>query len=155
MLGKWRNGAKRLALGVVGVAGVLVLAGQARAAIIRATVVDQHGAPVAQHQIHVENHVSGDSFLATTAADGGFAVDVPPGYYDVRDDTGAILYSDVVATHLATIKLGKITRHNFLWAFLQQEVVAAGIVYSPAPMTAYVIPGNPYIRQTLPPNLQR
>jgi hypothetical protein len=154
MLFKSRSG-KQLLLGVLGFAGGILIAGQARAAFISATVVDAAGAAVAQHQIHVENHITGDSFLATTAADGGFIVDVPPGYYDVRDESGAILYHDVVATHLANIKLGKITPPSAFWAFFQREVIAPGVVTSPAPITAYVIPGDPYIRQTLPPALQR
>lgn len=135
---------KHFTLGLMGGALAIVAgAGVGRAAIVRGTVLNKQGQPLSHIAVHLESRISHDSFLGLTGADGSFAIDVPPGYYELRDSGGTIISPDVVTTHDAEVALGKLVRPGFPWPLLQQEVVAPAIVKSPAPITAEVRPGGP------------
>jgi len=76
-------------------AAFLLCAARASAAVVAGTYTGHGGAPLADHQLHFENRVSGDIFLARTGADGSFSADLPPGSYDLRAERGLVIKSDI------------------------------------------------------------
>jgi hypothetical protein len=135
---------KHFTLGLIGgTLAILAGVGVGNAAIVRGTVLNKQGQPLSHLALHLESRVSHDSFLGLTGADGSFAIDVPPGYYQLRDSDGTIISPNIVTTHDAEVALGKLVRPGFPWPLLEQQVVAPAILKSPAPITAYVRPGGP------------
>jgi len=95
----------RILLLTVSVAG-FTLATRASAAIVSGNFVYRDGTPAGNRQLHFENQVSHDMFIASTGADGAFKVDLPPGTYDLRAERGVVLKPDIVITS-GTIDIGR------------------------------------------------
>src|SRR5258708_36546213 len=49
------------------------------------------GKPAERRQLHYENEVTSDIFVAPTKPDGSFTADLPPGFYDLRAERGLVL----------------------------------------------------------------
>src|ERR1700735_3227598 len=48
-----------------------------------------------RRQLHYENRVTNDIFVAPTKPDGSFTADLPPGIYDLRAERGLVLVSRI------------------------------------------------------------
>jgi hypothetical protein len=118
--------------------GSLLLAGSrsALAATVRGVVMNRDGGPVADDQVHLENQVTGNLYLTETGKDGSFSVEVPPGWYDLRERGGAIIKSDI-RVDVDPLNLGNLVRQPraSFWRFFQRERLAPILVDSPAPAT--------------------
>jgi hypothetical protein len=106
--------------------------------------------PQQSRDLHFENEVTHDSYLAPTHGDGSFAVELPPGVYELRSERGAVLRRSITIDQ-TNVPLGHITDlapyTPMRWFHLQD--VAGSILTSPAPSTAYVMTKDPTV---LPPS---
>jgi len=118
---------------------VATLAGlrSAGAAIVSGTMSYQNGRAAEKRQLHYENRVTGDIYVAPTNPDGSFAADLPPGVYDLRAERGVILAykirvdkQDVSVGHV--VEPAPLDYHRPF----QHEGVGEAIVENPAPATA-------------------
>lgn len=121
------------------VATVLMLAARADAAMVSGVYTSRSGKPIADHQLHFENRVSGDMFLTRTGSDGSFSSDLPPGIYDLRAERGLVVKSGI-RVEGADLGVGHVTdgapldvRRPF-----EREGVVASLVDTEAPATAHV-----------------
>ncbi len=141
---------------------------RANAATVSGIYSDRKGTPLAGHQLHFENQVSGDIFLTRTGADGSFSAELPPGAYDLRAERGLVLYRGLHVNHEA-VTLGKVedgapldVRRPF-----EREGIAPSMVESAAPATAHLhangagaappssaTPGQPTAQAPAPPSAQ-
>lgn len=110
--------------------------------VISGKVLTSEGAPAADRQIHLENTVTRDVYLTSTAQDGSFSISVPPAAYNLREEHGPIVASNIQAWSGA-INLGTVSEPGALWQILQAERLAPAQIHSPAPITANVRPGGP------------
>ncbi len=115
----------------------------ANAATVSGTYSDRKGTPLAGHQLHFENRISGDIFLTPTGGDGSFSADLPPGAYDLRAERGLVLYHDLQVDHGA-VNLGRVedgapldVRRPF-----EREGIAPSMIESSAPATAHLHAAN-------------
>ncbi len=104
----------------------------------------RNGKPAERRQLHYENRVTSDIYVAPTTPDGSFTADLPPGVYDLRAERGLILVSRIRVDN-ADINVGHVlepapldVRRPF-----EREGVADTLVESPAPATSNVISGRP------------
>src|SRR5437879_2471909 len=65
-------------------------------------------APLASRDLHFENSITLDFYLAPTHSDGSFAVELPPGVYNLRAERGAIL-AHAVAVRDTDVALGNVS----------------------------------------------
>lgn len=109
----------------------------ANATVVRGSFVYRGGTPANQRQLHFENRVSEDMFIAPTGNDGTFAVDLPPGVYDLRAERGVILKSGVVVAD-QPIDVGQSVEPAPLDVRrpFEHEGVGEAIVQTEAPATA-------------------
>ena len=127
-------------LGTVIAGALILLAARADAAMVSGVYTTRgDGKPLADHQLHFENRVSGDIFLARTASDGSFASDLPPGIYDLRAEHGLIVKSKVVV-NADDLNVGRITdgapldvRRPF-----EREGIGPALLDTEAPATAHL-----------------
>jgi hypothetical protein len=119
------------ALSVAVAAGLAAGAQIAGAANASGTMSYRDGTPAQRRQLHYENLVTSDIYVAPTKPDGSFTADLPPGWYDLRAERG-VNVGHVVEP--APLDLRRPFEH---------EGVADTIVYSPAPATANVTSGRP------------
>jgi hypothetical protein len=110
----------------------------ANAAVVTGSFVYRGGRPANQRQLHFENRVSHDMFIAPTGNDGTYSVDLPPGVYDLRAERGLVLKSGVVVAGEQPIDVGQAmepapldVRRPF-----EREGVGEAIVQTEAPATA-------------------
>lgn len=128
-------------LGAAIAVAVTLAATNSDGAIVSGVYTSRGGAPLADHQLHFENRVSGDIYLARTAADGSFTSDLPPGTYDLRAERGLVIKSGVVIDGAAVdMNIGRIhdgapldVRRPF-----EREGVGPSIMDSGAPATAHL-----------------
>jgi hypothetical protein len=124
-----------LAAGVIG-----LLFGDAYAADVSGVLTSyQSSTPIASRYLNFQNVVTGDVYLSPTHSDGSFRASLPPGKYQLRTESGAILLQSIVVDR-ADIDLGRITElapfaPARLW---QSQSIAPSHLTSPAPSTAYV-----------------
>lgn len=116
-----------------------MVAGIAGAAAVSGSMVYRDGAPAPHRELHFENRVSGDMYVAPTGSGGAFKADLPPGQYDLRAERGAILKDDI-GVESAKLDVGRVMepapcdpRRLF-----EQESVAPSILQFAAPSTANV-----------------
>jgi hypothetical protein len=102
------------------------------------------GRPAARRQLHYENSITSDIYVAATKPDGSFTADLPPGWYDLRAERGVVLASKI-RVDKEDVNVGHVVepapldiRRPF-----EHEGVADTIIYSPAPATANVTTGRP------------
>ena len=132
------------ALSVAVGAGLAVGARIAGAANVSGLMSYRDGKAADRRQLHYENRVTNDIFVAPTKPDGSFTADLPPGVYDLRAERGVILASKI-RVDSDDINVGHIVepapldvRRSF-----EHQGVADTIVESPAPATSNVISGRP------------
>jgi hypothetical protein len=117
----------------------LALPAGAHGAVVSGRFVYRDGAPAANRQLHLENVISQDMFIAPTDSDGKYSVELPPGVYDLRAERGVILQKNIrvgineVSVPQAVEPAPLDVRRPF-----EHESIAASIISSPAPATANV-----------------
>lgn len=125
-----------LALSILMAAAVAVSG--ANAAVVTGSFVYRGGRPANQRQLHFENRVSHDMFIAPTGNDGAYSVDLPPGVYDLRAERGVVLKSGVVVAGDQPIDVGQSVEPAPLDVRrpFEREGVGEAIVQTEAPATA-------------------
>ncbi len=112
------------------------------AATVRGVVMRANATPAANDQVHLENQVTGNLYLTDTGSDGSFSVDVPPGWYDLRERSGAVIKSGI-RVNLDPVNIGSVVlppKMSF-WRLFQRERLAPVLVESPAPATVNISHG--------------
>jgi hypothetical protein len=117
--------------------GIIVSAHFAGAANVSGSMVYVNGSPATKRQLHYENRVTSDMYVAPTTPDGSFTADIPPGIYDLRAERGVILKNRIKVDD-EDLNIGRVVEPAPLdWHRLfQHQTVAEAIVLSPAPSTA-------------------
>jgi hypothetical protein len=120
---------------------LLVCSARANAAMVSGVYTSRGGAPLAGHQLHFENQIGGDIYLARTGSDGSFSTDLPPGTYDLRAERGFIVKAKIVVDG-DEISVGRVTdaapldvRRPF-----EREGLAPSLLDTGAPATAHLTP---------------
>jgi hypothetical protein len=133
-----------VALSVVVAAGLAAGARLAVAANASGTMSYRDGKPAERRQLHYENRITNDIYVAPTKPDGSFAADLPPGWYDLRAERGVILASKI-RVDKGDVNVGHVVEPAplDLRRLFEHEGVADTIVFSPAPATANVTSGRP------------
>ena len=129
----------------IAVAGGLAAGARiAGAANVSGLMSYRDGKPADRRQLHYEDRVTSDIFVAPTKPDGSFSADLPPGLYDLRAERGVIL-ADKIRVDKEDINIGHVVEPAPLDVRrpFEHEGVADSIVESPAPATANVISGRP------------
>jgi hypothetical protein len=126
---------------VAGAAGIAICfavsALTASAANVSGMMSYRNGAPADKRQLHYENRVTGDMYVAPTNPDGTFTANIPPGLYDLRAERGVIL-ARKIRVESADVNIGHVVEPVPLDVHrpFQREGVAEAIIVSPAPSTA-------------------
>lgn len=115
----------------------------AGAAIVSGLMSYRDGRPADKRQLHYENLVTSDIYVAPTEPDGTFKADLPPGIYDLRAERGLILASGI-RVDAADVNIGHVVEPAPLDVLrpFEREGVAEAIVDSPAPATANITSGR-------------
>jgi hypothetical protein len=132
------NAASRVVCAIV--AGALILmAARADAAVVSGVYISSGGTPIADHQLHFQNRISGDMFLVRTGTDGSFASDLPPGVYDLRGERGLVIKSGirVDGPDFDLGHISKSTALNLLAPF-ELQGVRPPLITTAAPATAHL-----------------
>jgi hypothetical protein len=111
----------------------------AGAANVSGTMSYRDGSPADKRQLHYENRVTSDIFVAPTKPDGSFTADLPPGLYDLRAERGVVLASRI-RVDTADVNIGHVVEPAPLDVrrVFEHQGVAETLVESPAPATANV-----------------
>jgi hypothetical protein len=80
----------------IALVSALATAPAAAAAVVSGNFAYQDGKPAANRQLHFENRITGDMFIAATSSNGSFSADLPPGVYDLRAERGVILKPHII-----------------------------------------------------------
>jgi hypothetical protein len=118
---------------------VATLPGAAAAARVSGTFVTYESSqPAASRDLHFENCVTRDSYLAPTHSDGSFAQSLPPGCYDLRTELGAIVRPAFMVGDgaLALGRVSDLAPYAPVRLF-DLEALFPTLLTSPAPSTAY------------------
>jgi hypothetical protein len=132
-----------LALSLAVAAGIGAGAKIAGAANVSGVMTYRNGKPADRRQLHYENRVTNDIFVAPTKPDGSFTADLPPGFYDLRAERGVILASKI-RVDTADVNVGHVVEPAPLDVRrpFEHEGVAEALVDSPAPATSNVTSGR-------------
>jgi len=119
---------------------LLIAAVRADAARVTGVYAGPHDKPLADHQLHFENIVSGDIFITHTGSDGSFSADLPPGTYDLRAEHGLIIKSKIVVqdSEVSVGHVGSTTPIEMIRRPFESQSIAPVIVDTSAPSTAHV-----------------
>ena len=130
-----------LALGVV--AAYPTLAGAAR---VSGVLTTYQGQPAPSRDLHFENCVTQDEYLAPTHTDGSFAQRLPPGCYDLRAERGAILRHGIIVND-NDVAIGAVSDLAPLAParLFDLEELFPTLLTSPAPSTAYIFTHDPTV----------
>jgi len=146
-----------LALAAAVAVGLAAGARIAGAANVSGVMSYRDGKAADRRQLHYENRVTSDIFVAPTKPDGSFTADLPPGLYDLRAERGVILASKI-RVDTADVNIGHVVEPAPLDVRrpFEHEGVAEALVESPAPATANItsgraIEGMKYGREALAP----
>ena len=137
-------GIAALGLSIAVAIGLVAGARIAGAANVSGTMTSRDGKPSDRRQLHYENRVTTDIYIAPTKPDGSFSADLPPGFYDLRAERGLILQSKILVG-TEDVNVGHILEPAPLDVRkpFEREGVAEALVQSPAPATANTISGRP------------
>ncbi len=126
-----------MSLSVLSLGAVVIGASIAGAAIVSGSMTYRNGKAADKRQLHFENRITGDMYVAPTEADGSFTADLPPGLYDLRAERGVILKRKIRVDE-SDLSVGRVIEPAPLDVHrpFQHEGVADTIVVSPAPSTA-------------------
>ena len=118
----------------------------AAAARVSGTLIGYQGQPQPSRDLHFENCVSHDSYLAPTHSDATFAQNLPPGCYNLRAERGAILRHQILVED-QNVALGQVSDlAPFAPArFFDLEALFPTLLTSPAPSTAYIFTHDPTV----------
>lgn len=136
----------RFAAVAFSVAVAACLASRARiagAANVSGVMSYRDGKLADKRQLHYENLVTSDIYVAPTRPDGSFTADLPPGWYDLRAERGVVLASGIRVDN-ADINIGHVVEPAPLDVRrpFEHESVGEAIVDSPAPATANITSGR-------------
>ena len=139
-----RLGFATVALSVAVAAGLASWTRIAGAANVSGMMSYRDGKPADRRQLHYENRVTSDIFVAPTKPDGSFTADLPPGFYDLRAERGVVLSSKIRVDN-EDVNIGHVVEPAPLDVRrpFEHEGVADTIVDSPAPATANLVSGRP------------
>src|SRR5665213_2328151 len=118
----------------------------ARAAIVSGTLTGYEGKAEPSRDLHFENCVTHDEYLAPTHTDSSFAQNLPPGCYDLRAEQGAILRHGIIVGD-SDIAIGTVSDLAPLACarIWDLEALFPTLLTSPAPSTAYIFTHDPTI----------
>src|ERR1700733_10129963 len=131
------------ALSVAVGAGLAVGVQIARAANVSGLMSYRDGKAADRRQLHYENRVTSDIFVAPTKPDGSFTADLPPGLYDLRAERGVVLGRKIPGRS-EDVNIGHVVEPAPLDArrVFERQGVAETLVESPAPATANLTTGR-------------
>jgi hypothetical protein len=115
----------------------------AGAANVSGVMSYRDGKAADKRQLHYENLVTSDIYVAPTKPDGSFSADLPPGFYDLRAERGLVLASGI-RVDSADVNIGHVVEPAplDLRRLFEREGVGEAIIDSPAPATANVTTGR-------------
>jgi len=118
----------------------------AAAARVSGALMSYQGQPEASRDLHFENCVTQDEYLAPTHPGGVFAQSLPPGCYDLRAERGAILRRGIIVGN-SDVAIGPV---NDLAPYaparlFDLEELFPTLLTSPAPSTAYIFTHDPTV----------
>jgi hypothetical protein len=131
-----RSGFRTLLLGL----GFLIAAAPAALAMrVGGTLVNDSGAPIASRDLHFQNCVTRDIYLSPTHENGSFAQQLPPGCYQLRNETGAVLIRAIYVSKY-DVNIGQVKEGARAWFkdLFERQTIFPTLLTSPAPSTAYV-----------------
>ena len=130
-----------LALGVVAACPAL-----ATAARVSGVLTTYQGQLAPSRDLHFENCITQDEYLAPTHADGSFAQSLPPGCYDLRAERGAILRHGIIVKD-NDVAIGAVSELAPLAParLFDLEELFPTLLTSPAPSTAYIFTHDPTV----------
>jgi hypothetical protein len=122
------------------IVALAALPGVAAAARVSGIFVTYQGQPTASRDLHFDNCITHDSFLAPTHNDGSFAQSLPPGCYDLRAERGAIVRHAIVVGE-TDVALGQVADLAPLAParLFELQALFPTLLTSPAPSTAYIM----------------
>ena len=96
-------------------------------------------APIASRDLHFQDNVTQDIYLSPTHQDGSFAAQLPPGSYQLRNETGAILIHYIYVGKY-DVNIGQVKEGASTWVqdVFERQAIFPTLLTSPAPSTAYV-----------------
>ena len=102
-------------------------------------LVNGTGQPLGSRDLHFQNCVTYDIYLSPTHEDGSFAAQLPPGCYQLRNETGAIIDHHIYVTKY-DVSVGRVHEEpsNPLAGLFEMQSIFPTMLTSPAPSTAYV-----------------
>src|SRR5260370_4134744 len=144
-----RSAVLAAALAIAALTGML---SRAQAATVSGILVQYEGAPDPNRDLHFENTITHDIYMAPTHQDGSFSQQLPAGNYRLRTEVGAILASDIGVAD-ADIPLGRVSELAPLAParMFQLQTIAPTILKNPAPSTAFTYTEDTTV---LPPTAQ-
>src|SRR5712692_3061606 len=142
----------RSAVLAAAIAAMTGVPSRAQAAAVSGILVQYEGAPDPNRDLHFENTITHDIYMAPTHQDGSFSQQLPPGNYRLRTEVGAILASDIGVAD-ADVPLGRVSELAPLAParMFQLQTIAPTILKSPAPSTAFTYTEDTTV---LPPTAQ-
>jgi hypothetical protein len=134
------------------IAALTGMPSRAHAATVSGILTQYEGAPEPSRDLHFENVITRDIYMAPTHQDGSFSQQLPPGTYRLRTEVGAILASDIKVAD-ADVPLGRVSELAPLAParLFQLQNIAPTILKSPAPSTAFTYTEDTTV---LPPSAQ-
>jgi len=140
------NGARGILEAVSTVMMVTLAAVLAEAAVVGGVYVNSRGTPLPDRQLHFQNQISGDMYLARSLSDGSFAADLPPGVYDLRGERGLKIKNGIVVGD-SPLEVGKVKDGTMMSDVLrgpfERQGIAPMLVDTAAPATAHVANAAP------------
>jgi hypothetical protein len=123
-------------------AGLVILAAVTTPAFamrVGGTLISPTGQPINSRDLHFQDCVTYDIYLSPTHVDGSFAAQLPPGCYQLRNETGAIIIHRIYVTKY-DVNVGRVHEEpsNPFAAFFVRQTIFPTLLTSPAPSTAYV-----------------
>jgi len=136
-----RAGVCALALGVVAACPAL-----AAAARVSGVLTTYEGQLAPSRDLHFENCITQDEYLAPTHADGSFAQRLPPGCYDLRAERGAVLRHGIIVKD-NDVAIGAVSELAPLAParLFDLEELFPTLLTSPAPSSAYIFTHDPTV----------
>ena len=122
---------------LIALATMLAGSRSAGAANVSGVMSYRNGKAADKRQLHYENRITSDIYVAPTNPDGSFTADLPPGIYDLRAERGVIIAYKIHVGD-ADLNIGHVVEpvpFSPLRPF-QREGVAEAIVENAAPATA-------------------
>jgi hypothetical protein len=138
------NAARRILSAAI--LATIAMAAHADAGTVTGIYTNRSGAPLPDHQLHFENRISRDMYLARSGSDGSFSADLPPGIYDIRAERGLVIKPGIVVGDSA-VSIGRISGgervSDLLREPFERQGIAPALVDAAAPATAHIANASP------------